>query len=79
MVTGRLGEVMKESSSIAKTYSKAFLYEHFAKTRPQALKFLESTDVHLHFPEGATPKDGPSAGVAITTALVGLALNEPCL
>ena len=78
-VTGRLGEVMKESSTIAKTFSKSFLNEHFGSTRPQALRFLQNKDIHIHFPEGATPKDGPSAGVTITTALVGLALQEPCL
>ena len=73
-VTGRLGEVMKESSSIAQTYAKSFLHKYFASSRPEALKFLENTDIHIHFPEGATPKDGPSAGVTITTSLVGLAL-----
>lgn len=78
-VTGRLGETMKESSSIAQTYSKAFLSKYFGEQRPSALDFLETTDIHIHFPEGATPKDGPSAGVTITTALVGLALDEPCL
>ena len=70
---------MKESSSIALTYSKAFLHKFVAEKRPEALRFLESSDIHVHFPEGATPKDGPSAGAAITTTLVGLALDEPCL
>lgn len=70
---------MKESSSIALTYSKAFLHNFVAEKRPEALRFLESSDIHVHFPEGATPKDGPSAGAAITTTLVGLALDEPCL
>jgi len=65
---------MKESSSIAQTYSKAFVFNTFAKKRPEALRFLEERDIHIHFPEGATPKDGPSAGITITTALVGLAL-----
>ena len=78
-VTGSLGDVMKESSSIAQTYSKAFLHKHFCGQTTAALDFLEKQDVHIHFPEGATPKDGPSAGITITTALVGLALNEPCL
>ena len=78
-VTGSLGDVMKESSSIAQTYSKAFLNKYFREKRPDALDFLEAKDIHIHFPEGATPKDGPSAGITITTALVGLALQEPCL
>ena len=43
----------------------------------KAMDFLESRDIHIHFPEGSTPKDGPSAGVAITTALVSLSLEQP--
>ena len=78
-MTGSLGEVMKESSSIAKTYAKNFLYKHFTEKRPDAVKFIEEKDLHIHFPEGATPKDGPSAGITITTSLVGLALNVPAL
>ena len=78
-VTGSLGDVMKESSSIAQTYSKNFLHRHFSQTNSKAVDFLEQKDVHIHFPEGAIPKDGPSAGIAITSALVGLALQEPIL
>ena len=78
-VTGRLGEVMKESSLIAQTFAKQFLYSNLHEKKPEALRFLEEKDIHIHFPEGATPKDGPSAGITITTALVGLALREPCL
>ena len=74
-VTGRLGEVMKESSTIAQTYAKTFLHKNFREKNPRAVEFLESKDVHIHFPEGATPKDGPSAGITITTALVGLAME----
>jgi ATP-dependent Lon protease len=77
-VTGRLGEVMKESSSIAQTYAKTFV-NSYLKGHPKALDFLQKEDVHIHFPEGAIPKDGPSAGITITTALISLALEEPCL
>ena len=67
---------MKESSSIAQTYAKNFLQKYCSESHPEAVKFLESKDVHIHFPEGATPKDGPSAGITITTSLVGLALGK---
>ena len=75
-VTGSLGNVMKESSSIAQTYAKNFLQSRFKESHPDAVKFLESTDIHIHFPEGAVPKDGPSAGITITSSLVGLALKR---
>lgn len=78
-VTGSLGEVMKESSLISQSYAKAFLFRNFSDSHPKAVDFLEHQDIHIHFPEGATPKDGPSAGITITTALVGLALKEPVL
>jgi Lon-like ATP-dependent protease len=67
---------MKESSTIAQTYAKNFVQAKFKETQPEAVKFLESTDIHIHFPEGAVPKDGPSAGITITSALVGLALKR---
>ena len=63
-VTGQLGDVMKESSEIALTLVR--------KMCPQETKNLARTDIHIHIPEGATPKDGPSAGVTMTTALVSL-------
>ncbi|CAD5125654.1 DgyrCDS13856 [Dimorphilus gyrociliatus] len=71
-LTGHLGEVMKESSSIAHTYSLSFLAKH----RPEN-SFLSTSHIHLHVPEGATPKDGPSAGVTMVTALLSLSLNVP--
>lgn len=74
-VTGSLGDVMKESSSIAQTYAKNFLQKYCRESHPDAVKFLETKDIHIHFPEGAIPKDGPSAGITITTSLVGLALG----
>lgn len=71
-LTGHLGEVMKESSSIAHTYSLSFL----AKNRPEN-SFLSKSHIHLHVPEGATPKDGPSAGITMVTALLSLSLDIP--
>jgi len=75
-VTGSLGEVMKESSSIALTYAKNFLFTQFRNTHLEAVSFIERQDIHIHFPEGAVPKDGPSAGVTIATSLIGLALGK---
>uniref|UniRef100_A0A3Q2DVP3 Lon protease homolog, mitochondrial n=1 Tax=Cyprinodon variegatus TaxID=28743 RepID=A0A3Q2DVP3_CYPVA len=70
-VTGQLGEVMKESAKIASTFARAFL---MAKEPENT--FLTSSHLHLHVPEGATPKDGPSAGCTIVTALLSLATNR---
>ena len=70
-LTGKLGEVMKESAEIAYSYIASHLKEYKADT-----KFFDSSFVHLHIPEGATPKDGPSAGVTMATALLSLARNE---
>ncbi len=69
-LTGKLGDVMKESAEIAMDYVKAHAKELHIKP-----EFFESHDVHIHIPEGAVPKDGPSAGVTMTTALVS-ALSE---
>lgn len=71
-VTGHLGDVMKESSTIAFTVARNFLSQIDSTN-----KFLETTHIHVHVPEGATKKDGPSAGVTIVTALLSLATNKP--
>ena len=65
IVTGQLGDVMKESSEIALDYVKSN-----AKKYNIDPKFFDTHDIHIHVPEGAVPKDGPSAGVTLTTALV---------
>lgn len=70
--TGQLGKVMEESSSIAYSYAKAFLAQHHP-----ASPFFQHAAIHLHVPEGATPKDGPSAGATMATALLSLALARP--
>lgn len=65
VLTGKLGDVMKESAEIALDYIKAHAKE--LKIDPA---FFDKHDIHIHVPEGAVPKDGPSAGVTLTTALV---------
>ena len=66
-ITGNLGSVMKESASIAMAYLKANAEQFGVDYR-----LFDQYDVHLHFPEGATPKDGPSAGITILTSLASL-------
>ena len=69
ILTGQLGGVMKESVQAALTY---------ARSKGYGKKFnFDKQDIHIHFPEGAVPKDGPSAGTAITTALISLIENIP--
>jgi ATP-dependent Lon protease len=70
-LTGNLGNVMKESAEIAYSYITSSLDQHNVKR-----DLREDTFIHLHVPEGATPKDGPSAGITMATALLSLALNK---
>ncbi len=72
IVTGQLGEVMKESTEIALGYVKSN-----AKKYNIDPKFFETNDIHIHVPEGAVPKDGPSAGITLTTALVSALTHIP--
>jgi Lon-like ATP-dependent protease len=70
--TGHLGDVMKESTRIAYTFAKTFIQQFEPPNN-----ILTTSHIHLHVPEGATPKDGPSAGVTIVTALLSIAFGKP--
>ena len=72
IMTGQLGDVMKESAEIALDYVKA--HAHELGIDPKA---FDTNDIHIHVPEGAVPKDGPSAGVTMTTALVSALSERP--
>ena len=73
-LTGSLGDVMKESANIAYSFIQSHL-ELYSKLKKDT-SFFKKKSVHLHVPEGAIPKDGPSAGVTMATSLLSLALNE---
>ena len=70
--TGKMGDVMKESTEIAMTYAKIFLTQKAPEN-----DYFSGVSMHMHIPEGATPKDGPSAGVTMVTSLLSLALEVP--
>ena len=72
IITGQLGEVMQESARAAVSYAKANLSSFGVKEN-----FLENFDVHIHVPAGAIPKDGPSAGIVMATALISVLTNKP--
>ena len=70
-LTGKMGEVMQESANIAFTYVK-----HVAGDFDVEADFFDTNEIHLHIPAGATPKDGPSAGLTMATALLSLARRQ---
>ncbi|PID27672.1 MAG: endopeptidase La [Candidatus Cloacimonadota bacterium] len=71
-VTGSLGKVMKESVEIAISYLRSKMKDYGISEET-----FSKNDIHIHFPDGATPKDGPSAGIAIATSLISLFRNIP--
>ena len=74
-LTGQLGDVMKESMRCAKTVAWNILPSKFKEKLNNEWKNFGNTGIHIHCPDGATPKDGPSAGAAITTAIISLLMD----
>ena len=72
LVTGQVGDVMQESARAALIYARAYLDSQAAKA-----DFFENLDIHIHVPAGAIPKDGPSAGTAMATALISAVTQRP--
>lgn len=72
LLTGKLGDVMKESARAAISYIRSNSAQYGLET-----KMFENTDIHVHVPEGATPKDGPSAGITMATAILSAFTKKP--
>ena len=72
MLTGQLGEVMKESAQAGITYIRSIASDY--KVEPE---FFQENDIHVHIPEGAVPKDGPSAGITMATAILSAIIKKP--
>lgn len=72
-LTGQMGDVMKESASIALSWVKRYIVDR----RVKEPEWFDRNTIHLHLPEGAVPKDGPSAGITMATALLSLLMNKP--
>ncbi|NHW87463.1 S16 family serine protease, partial [Escherichia coli] len=73
-LTGQAGDVMRESSQIAWSYLHSAVHKY-----APGYTFFEKSHVHIHIPEGATPKDGPSAGITMVTALISLLTDSAVL
>lgn len=74
---GQLGDVMKESAAIAHTFARSFALNEQKAPAVKLDKFFADTAIHMHVPTGGMPKEGPSAGCAIVTSLLSLALDKP--
>ena len=72
MLTGQLGDVMKESAQAGITYTRSIASDY--KVEPE---FFQENDIHVHSPEGAVPKDGPSAGITMATAILSAIIKKP--
>jgi ATP-dependent Lon protease len=72
IITGQIGDIMQESARAALSYARANLVSFKVKKN-----ILENKDIHIHVPAGAIPKDGPSAGIAMATALISVLINKP--
>ena len=72
MLTGQLGDVMKESAQAGITYIRSIASDY--KVEPE---FFQQNDIHVHIPEGAVPKDGPSAGITMATAILSAIIKKP--
>lgn len=72
MLTGQLGDVMKESAQAGITYIRSIASDY--KVEPE---FFQENDIHVHIPEGAVPKDGPSAGITMATAILSTIIKKP--